>query len=730
MGLLLLLTSSLLSSYFHPGIVVDAQRSFTIRNISLSIEPSTDVSQDTNVTVRCKAIVSISGQEALSREYTIYKDGNTVYTKTTSTSDDLLYLLPGARVSNTGKYKCKINIEGKERTSEATKLTVTGLSKPELHLNKGVLNEGEEVTATCTAPGETGSIFFYFYEDSKMIEVNPSNSNKLEAKFRFSSVGIHKIHCTYAVVIMAESFKSEQSNIVTVSVKGLSITPVLEIFRQSKVYEGDQLDISCTIRNFLYSSGSKPVYLYLSHGTRLLSSGETKVNHSMVAQAKDPVDFECRLEMGNVVKVTTEKVSVTELFSAPTLTMSPAEVFQKDLMTLTCKSDNYASERMTREELTYSLKPPDSPLTPIKPGVFSGKALHVDFNYTCVAQAKGIKKHSKTLTVHPKVFVSTPKISVVGKAVLGKPFKILCQSDTGSFPINYTLIQNFVQMSTTTVTLLSQKALFTVTVSMPDDISKYMCEAKNSPRDGLLSKRLNATIIVPLTDLTLIVLPHLPEISEGDQLHLICGTKGTPPVTFKLYRDGTKLPLFTTTTDKNNTNYNIPRLSKEHSGTYYCEAVNHANNVVHSEKVTIEVRMALWKKAVIGGVCLVVLSLLVVACALYFKSKRVRMVRAAVSVWSERPPEAANDEESSVVSSEPDVEYTEVVHPQPVDTVRVPLRKGTDTVYSELKNPPHGAADPHDYGSVEYAELNGDRPEISHHLPEVNDHRDLPVPVD
>ena len=33
-------------------------------------------------------------------------------------------------------------------------------------------------------------------------------------------------------------------------------------------------------------------------------------------------------------------------------------------------------------------------------------------------------------------------------------------------------------------------------------------------------------------------------------------------------------------------------------------------------------------------------------------------------------------------------------------------------------------------GSVEYAELNGDRPEISLHLPEANDPQDLPVPVD
>lgn len=99
---------------------------FTIKNITLSIEPSTDVTRDTNVTLRCRAIVSSSGSEALSCEYTIYKDSSTVYTKISSTSEDLLYLLPQARVSNTGKYKCAINIDGKQMTSPAKKLTVTG----------------------------------------------------------------------------------------------------------------------------------------------------------------------------------------------------------------------------------------------------------------------------------------------------------------------------------------------------------------------------------------------------------------------------------------------------------------------------------------------------------------------------------------------------------------------------------------------------------------------------
>lgn len=92
----------------------------------------------------------------------------------------------------------------------------------------------------------------------------------------------------------------------------------------------------------------------------------------------------------------------TELFSIPTLSMSPREVFQKEYMALTCRSESFASERLSKDELIYSLVPAEHLLYPRDKGVFSGNALGHDFNYTCAAQAKGIVKHSETLTVRPK----------------------------------------------------------------------------------------------------------------------------------------------------------------------------------------------------------------------------------------------------------------------------------------------------------------------------------------
>lgn len=94
-----------------------------------------------------------------------------------------------------------------------------GLSKPVLSLNKHVVNEGEELKARCTAPGETGSIFFFFYDDSEEIQREQNNSNQAEVMIRISG-GDHKIQCAYNVLITPDSIKSEMSNTIMVRVKG------------------------------------------------------------------------------------------------------------------------------------------------------------------------------------------------------------------------------------------------------------------------------------------------------------------------------------------------------------------------------------------------------------------------------------------------------------------------------------------------------------------------------
>ena len=103
--------------------------------------------------------------------------------------------------------------------------------------------------------------------------------------------------------------------------------------------------------------------------------------------------------------------------------------------------------------------------------------------------------------------------------------------------------------------------------------------------------------------------------------------------------------------------------------------------------------------------------------------------RPTSSMWTVRPATATSGEEAGVGSHEPDVENTEVVHPQPTDPAKVVLKKGADTVYAELQSflpsvaAAAAAAADHEYGSLQYADLKNTDPLLS-----TDDHN--PVPVD
>lgn len=255
-----------------------------------------------------------------------------------------------------------------------------------------------------------------------------------------------------------------------------------------------------------------------------------------------------------------------------------------------------------------------------------------------------------------------------GRAILGRPVQILCQSDSGSLPISYTLLRSNKPVDTISVQLPSEKAVFTVSVGSAAELSKLTCEARNNPSNAPHSSELEATVVgkcpavlpeylqsswtinhpqdqlvsavwteesppparpllqvseapaggiycfesfvsqhgltgcnrsvcllalrslsclaEPLSIATLTVIPDPEYIYEEDNLFLICGVKGSPPITFKWFRSGQEEPLHTTIADNNHTDFQIPQLSKGHSDRYHCEAINYANHI-RSQPVNI-----------------------------------------------------------------------------------------------------------------------------------------------
>ncbi|KAJ8002038.1 hypothetical protein DPEC_G00175650 [Dallia pectoralis] len=822
MGLQFLLLTSVL---FSTCQVVTSQREPTIRSVALTIEPSNSVQRRANVTVRCQA--KISSYDSPKREYTFYQDSAVVLTQSSNTSEDALYHLPDARVSNNGKYKCRVSVPGANMDLMAMslpqKLAVTGLVTPIFHIDKKVSSEGETVKMSCSAPGESGRIIFTFYENAKDLEDTVANSSHAEMTYVSNNAGVHTLHCDYKVVLLVDSVSSSVSNVVTMTVKELDITPVISVRPHgAKIVEGDEVTIACGVSGNLQNSSG--ITVFLLKGQTVLSSGQTEANHSMSALAKHSGKFECELKMGTVFKQATANVTITELFSKPVLVMDPTEVFEQEKFRLTCKSANYSRDRISASDIKYSIYKDDNVLTL---GSFNG--IHVSYanlpsangKYFCKAQSRIVYKNSENMIVKVKVPVSKPHImSVTDKVIVKVPFLVRCASDRGSLPITYTLLHKNIPVNSITALEPRDDALFSITIqNSSEKIRDYSCSAMNH-RHSTQSNPLNTTVIVPLskpklgisTDLSAAASEVTVDIAEGYDIFLVCSVEGSHPVSFKWYRKGNSQPLFTSTSIRNTAVYPISQVNNEVSGIYYCIADNPAKILVQSQPVTVEVKMAGWKKGLIISCCLLVVVVVVtVAAVQFFKSKRGTRenatelsvkpsspksddsltvslthdtmevytppkdaaphhasmmgratngtrgsvislpadnsnrtsymgVEASGSVWTERPVNPDGDLESAVLSNnEPDVEYTEVVHPKPEDSARVPVRKDTETVYSEVQNSQTGRSDDgRDHGSVEYADLNSTQPDVHHALLEADhhdhhDHHDhpyLPAPVD
>lgn len=98
---------------------------FSIRKVSLSIEPGTEVAWGTNVTLRCQAV--LDKPVALSLEFTIYMGRNLICSQTLNSSMDLLCPLTKVKQVNAGRYSCAIKFEDKQANSRVTTLTVKGV---------------------------------------------------------------------------------------------------------------------------------------------------------------------------------------------------------------------------------------------------------------------------------------------------------------------------------------------------------------------------------------------------------------------------------------------------------------------------------------------------------------------------------------------------------------------------------------------------------------------------
>lgn len=97
-----------------------------------------------------------------------------------------------------------------------------GLLTPVLKVDKLTLTEGDDVTAVCTAEGETGFLTFFFKDGPEELYWKDTFSQKVEHNLTVTKRLVN-MFCYYTIKLSGSLETSNNSNVISVDIQGRSL---------------------------------------------------------------------------------------------------------------------------------------------------------------------------------------------------------------------------------------------------------------------------------------------------------------------------------------------------------------------------------------------------------------------------------------------------------------------------------------------------------------------------
>ncbi|KAM3921973.1 platelet endothelial cell adhesion molecule [Leptodactylus fuscus] len=635
---------------------------FTINSIELKALPSTKLTNGDTLELKCVVMFAKTTDFVLNSTITFYMDEKVIYT-TSSTNDQVSYIIQKARVSNTGNYKCKVSVDSRVKASDDIKIEVTGLSSPLLNVSKDEVSEGDEVTVRCEAPEETGSMVFKFYKISQKGEEEKkklTDRNHKEVNFLIKEgEEILTFKCKVKLIMKNEMFSESLSKTVTV-IAQFSI-PRIEVLPSLNFTEGKNMSVKCSVQ--IGRNRSDDMKLTLQKDGHIIHSSTTNsLSYFQVATVDDRGNYTCKAENTKTSKSHSAKIDIAELFPRPQLTLKRGSdslyINEQEFITLKCSVAGLTAEASRNLEYKFKV---GARTNARKGGNLGLTAMErLSGSYVCEVTISNITKISEPLDIQIYAPVKNPVLTHIMRdnktVVLGDALELTCKCESGTPPITYTLRRGKEVLEKKVVNDTTE-ARFRVNSSKSDDLGQYMCEAsnRNTEKRGRYSNMVNVTVIIPISSVDLTMIPPNGNVEEGSQLSLICTVKeGTLPITYQFYRKkGSDILLKNeTNTNKLHTIYEVKTFSKQEDGAYFCVASNRAHKEVRSSPIEARAVLAKWKKAVIGMfVCLIIVAAIAICVYLHMDKKKKGTNISSEKSRSSKPVTKKNEKPAEEMKS-------------------------------------------------------------------------------
>lgn len=677
--------------------------------------PGQEVHNGENLTLQCIVDVSTTSSVKPQHQVLFYKD-DVLFHNVSSTKNTESYFISEARVYNSGRYKCTVILNNKEKTTAEYKVVVEGVSNPRVTLDKKEVIEGGVVKVTCSVPEEKPPVHFIIEKFELNVrdvkqrrEKTANNQNSVTLEFTVEEQDRVILFSCQANVIFGtrvEISDSVRSDLVTV--RESFSNPKFHISPKGVIIEGDQLLIKCTIQVTHQAQSFPEIIIQKDKEIVAHSRNGSEAVYSVMATVEHNSNYTCKVEASRISKVSSIMVNITELFSRPKLKSSATRLDQGESLRLWCSIPGAPPEANFTIQKGGMMMLQDQNLTKVASERDSG-------TYTCVAGIGKVVKRSNEVQIAVCEMLSKPSIfhDSGSEVIKGQTIEVSCQSINGTSPISYQLLKGSDLLASQNVSS-NEPAVFK---DNPTKDVEYQCIADNChSHAGMPSKVLRVKVIAPVEEVKLSILLS-EEVESGQAIVLQCSVKeGSGPITYKFYKEKENKPFHQVTLNDTQAIWHKPKASKDQEGQYYCLASNRATpskNFLQSNILAVRVYLAPWKKGLIAVVVIaVIIAVLLLGARFYFlkKSKAkqmpVEMCRPAAPLLNSNNEKTLSDPNTEAnrhygynedvgnhamkplnENKEPltlDVEYTEVEVTSP-EPHRGLGTKGTETVYSEIR---------------------------------------------
>ncbi|XP_051035233.1 platelet endothelial cell adhesion molecule isoform X5 [Phodopus roborovskii] len=417
------------------------ENSFTFNSIHMESLPSWEVPNGHNLTLLCLVDISTTSQVRPQHQVLFYKDDILVH-NVSSREHTESFFISQARIFHSGRYKCTVILNNKEKTTPEYQVLVKGVPNPVVTLDKKEVTEGGVVTVTCSVKEEQPPIYFTIEKvelDTKVVKQTrqkTSTQNFVQIDFLIEEQDhVLVFRCLAGIMSGIEMQTSESIRSEYVTVQESFSTPKFQIQPPGMITEGEQLYIKCTVQVTHLVREFPEIIIQKDKAIVATSKQNNEAVYSVMAMVENSGHYTCKVESSRISKVSSIMVNITELFPKPTLEFSSRQLDQGKILDLFCSVPGIPVANFTIQKENMVLSQ-DQNFSKIADNRDSGV-------YSCTAGIGRVVKRSNPVPIKVCEMLSKPRIFHDAKAevIKGHAITISCQSINGTTPVTYHLIK-------------------------------------------------------------------------------------------------------------------------------------------------------------------------------------------------------------------------------------------------------------------------------------------------